>query len=150
MRRRSSAKQGARSVNDTAMQSSILGATGLSQQTLAGYFRSAGLFGRDSSLTAAEQSAVCSRLPPIEGLRMPRTLAPRTPRLLAVAELSASLMAGADRHASAAQARRAGVPEQVVSEIVGVVDNVQAVFGPFAKPAGREAGVARIVLPRDA
>ncbi|HZP13482.1 MAG TPA: hypothetical protein VFB36_13765 [Nevskiaceae bacterium] len=131
-------------------QSNILGATGVSQQALANYFRSTGLFGRDSNLTAAEQSVVCGHLPPIEGLRMPRMISPQTPRLLAVAQLSASLVAGADRHETAAQARRAGVPEHVVSEIVGVIDNVRVVFGAFAEPVRAESPSAKPELLRAA
>jgi hypothetical protein len=124
-------------------RSNILGATGLPKAFLADMFRRDGLFGRDSSLSRDEQAVLQSRLPAVRGLKVSAQVKPLTPSLAVLAELADSLVRGADTSAQQARALRAGFAEDVISEVVTVVGNVFAVFGPFAANS-REASPASL------
>jgi hypothetical protein len=127
--------------------STILGATGLSKQALAAYFRQAGLFGRDSSLSREQQAAVYSLLPPIEGLRVAIVNLQPTSQLRAVAELATSAVAGNDLAEAQARARSQGVTDEVIAEIGTVVADAVAVFGPFAPASSLPRSLARAAAP---
>ena len=124
--------------------SNILGVTGLSRRADAGYFRHAGLFGRDSCLSRAQQAAIYSRLPAIEGLRVPVVNLQPAASLCAVAELTGSAVAGVDLENAKTLARSRGVSQQAIAEICTVVANVLLVFGPFPQPGEKLA-----VTPND-
>jgi len=130
--------------------STILGATGLSKRALAAYFRQAGLFGRDSSLSREQQAAVYSRLPAIEGLRVPVVNLQPTSQLRAVAELAESAVAGEDLTQARARTRSQGVTDEVIAEICTVVANALLVFGPFSPPAALPLPAVRTAAPLSA
>jgi hypothetical protein len=130
--------------------SNILGATGLSKRTLAAYFRQTGLFGRDSSLSREQQAAVYSRLPAIEGLRVPVVNLQPTSQLRAIAELTESAVAEEDLAQARARARSQGVSDEVIAEICTVVANALLLFGPFSATATLPLSARRTAVPLSA
>lgn len=115
----------------TFPRSNLIGVTGLSRSVLAAMFRSDGLYGRDSALSANEQAVVQSRLPQIVGLKGPNAPAILGGRLQLLADYVDAVVAGRDSGAEQARLQAAGYSRRAISEAAITVDNVRTVFGAF-------------------
>lgn len=126
---------------------SIRGATGLSREALATWFRRAGLFGPQSALKAAEQAVVQNQLGPIAGLRGRPLIAPIDTRLLALATYTRELIAsgGLETAEDVAQLEDQGYSRSAAREVARVIRDVREVFGPQLR--GADAQLAN-VAPR--
>ena len=110
---------------------SIRGATGLSREALAAWYRRAGLFGTESALNAAEQAVVQNQFGPIPALRSRALFAPIDARLQALATYSRELIAtgGAETREDVAQLVAQGYSRDAAWEVARLVRNVREVFG---------------------
>jgi hypothetical protein len=127
-------------------RSNIVGATGLSRASLAALFRANGLFGADSELSAAEQAVVQAGLPRIAGLKPGGSAARNTPRLAALADYVAALVAGRSAIGERARVEAAGLSSRAAGEAETVVGDVFAVFQPeVLAPAAKQPA---LVEPR--
>jgi len=132
--------------------SGIRSATGLPRSAIASYYRSNGLFGRDSDLSVDEQRVIRRRLGPLPGVpevaAADRSRAPSAPRLQDVADYVDALIAGRDTLAERARLARSDVSPAAQSEIERTIQNVQDIFGPRSIPA--ESEVRETVIPEAA
>lgn len=132
--------------NQERPRSNILAVTGLSRRSLAAMYRSNGLFGRDSALSAIEQAVVQSRLPRISGLAAPSAPAILDGRLKRLADYVDVLVAGRDASAERQRLQAEGYAQAAISEAAITVDNVSIVFAVVAA-AGAKPEPASERLP---
>ena len=124
----------AATTTEPAAGSSLLGATGLSRARLAALFREQGLFGRDSSLSPAEQALVQSRLGHIPGLRPRPATTWMTPRLQALAAYTDARITQQDAQVERRELAATGLSAAAINETARVVENVRTVFGLLYAP----------------
>ena len=140
------------------LRTGIRSATGWSRAAVAAHFRRYGLFGRDSSLSSAQQIVVQQRLGRLPGV--PEVPAPqwsaarlRRPELLLLADHVDALIAGRASPDDAARLAFWGFTVGAQAEIERTVHNVQDIFGPRTRPAKadvRETVTAEPALARAA
>lgn len=116
-------------------RSTILGATGLPRAVIAALYRSRGLFGPDSQLSAAEQAVIRSRLPALPGIAAAAAPAFRSTRLKRLADYVDALIAGREGRAEREPLLAEGLSRAAAAEAALTVDNVRVVFGLPAAPA---------------
>lgn len=128
-------------------RSTILGATGLPRSVIAALYRSRGLFGPDSQLTATEQAVIQSRLPALRGIAAVAAPTFRSTRLKRLADYVDALLAGRDGRAEREALLTEGLSRAATAEAALTIDNLRVVFGLPAAVAARPAPLAE---PADA